>query len=134
MKTRHHHIAEHPDGYLVRIVRGSLKFSAFIPYSRKNALAAAIAERDRFFEICGPIPARGLRVKAYSNTGIVGVSQTIHRRGGKDLNCFLVHAKRRNKRFYFGWRVPRSVALQRAVAHRLQATGQSTATQPTFII
>jgi hypothetical protein len=134
MKTRHKNITEHPDGYLVRMVRGSLKCSAFIPYSRKNALAAAIAERDRFKEICGPVAAHGLRPKAHSNTGIVGVSETVHSRNGRDLNCFISHARGRNKRFYFGWKLPRGAALQKAVAHRLQATGQSTATQPAIYI
>jgi hypothetical protein len=134
MKTTPKNITKHPDGYLVRIVRGDLKFSAFIPHSRPDALAAAIAQRDRFYKICGPMRARGLRPTAHSNTGLVGISETVHRRNGRELNCFLVHARGRNKRFYFGWRLPRRAALQRAIAHRLQATGQTTAGQPTFIL
>ena len=33
MKTLPRNICAHPDGYLVRIVRGDLKWSAFVPYS-----------------------------------------------------------------------------------------------------
>lgn len=133
MKTTPANISEHPDGYLVRIVRGDLKWTAFVPYSHPDALNRAIKLRDRFYKVCGPAKVRGLSKAAHSNTGIIGVSQTVHRRRGRELNCFIATTRGHNKRFYFGWRVPRSTALQRAVAHRLQATGQSTA-QPSFIL
>lgn len=129
MKTTPLNITAHADGYLVRIVRGDLRWRAFVPYSHPDALAEAVRRRDRFYEVCGPVKVHGLSTKARSNTGIVGISDTIHRRNGHALNCLIVSTPGKRKRFYYGWNRPRSAALKQAVAHRLQATGQQPATQ-----
>lgn len=121
MKTTPRNISAHPDGYLVRIVRGDLKWTAFVPSSRPDALGEAVRLRDRFYKICGPVGTRKASKIPRSNTEVVGISETIHWKGVRPRRNFIVHTCGKNKRFYYGQQRTRTQAFNAAVAHRAQA-------------
>lgn len=119
MRTLPKNISAHPDGWLVRVMRKGICYQAFVSRSRVDALAEAIRLRDRFITIHGAIAGRGPSKRALSNTGIVGISETIHWRRSRPLDCFLVSAAPNfRRRIYFGEHRPREVALRLAVELR----------------
>lgn len=131
MRTLPDNVSVHPDGYLVRVMRHGVLFQAFVPGSHAAPLERAIELRDRFLQLAGgsrhPKSRRPHRV-AYSNTEITGISETVTWRGYRSYNCFnvswSVEGKQHQKRFLFGRGVERATALQAAIKHRRQMTGQ----------
>lgn len=121
-------VCKHPDGYLVRIVRGDLKWSAFVPHSRPDALAHATTLRDKFYAVCPAAARRKHSKHARSNTDVVGISETVCWHRGLPHNNFIVHASGKNRRFYYGRQRNRAAAFKLALAHRAKATGQKPAT------
>lgn len=113
-------ISATPDGYLVRVVRQNVRWQAFVSYSREDALLHAIGLRDRFIQRAGEVLKR--HTKGSSNTGVPGISETVHWRRNRPISCFLVYLGKdqhpQNKRFYFGEFRPRQNAWQAAVRMR----------------
>lgn len=125
MKTLPKNISEQLDGYVVRIRRGDLKWRAFVPHSRPDALAEAVRLRDRFYEV---VPAKSRPRFARSNTDVVGICETTVWKRGLPYSNFLVRgADRRNRRFYFGRTQTRTKAFKLAVAHRARSIGKTAA-------
>lgn len=136
MRTLPENISAHPDGYLVRLQRNRVLFQAFVPKSRADALARAIALRDRFLATAGEkVHAKSCRPhrRGWSNSGIVGISELVTWRRARSYNCFSVswsdHSQGHTKRFLFGHRGgdTRAEALQAAIHHREQMTGEPVA-------
>ncbi len=133
MKTRElpHHICAHPDGLLVRVHRGALRYQAFVPKGNANALDRAIGLRDNFLKQL-PTELLVVRSKPRSNTGISGISETVTWSHGRAYDCFNVswnfnapdgRRRMRMKRVYFKTWSEREAALQRAIALREEKTG-----------
>lgn len=116
------HICTHPDGYLIRLVRGAVSYQAFVTGHDAGALLKALWLRERFYQICGPV-ARRVSRHARSNTDVVGITETTHWNHGHEYRKFNVHVAGRNKGFYFGRRCSREQAFTAAVNHRAQVLG-----------
>jgi hypothetical protein len=123
MKTLPKHICAHPEGLLVRIRRGDVTYQAFVNKSRSNALAEAIAIRERFLQIAGR-PKR----KARSNTGVLGVSEITHWKRSRPYDVFSVSwsagGRVYHRRVSYGLKRSRESALREAVALRVRMTGE----------
>ncbi len=119
-------ICAHPDGLLVRIQRGDVLFQAFVGGSSACpiALARAVATRDKFLALAGPISKRRGQQRVRSNTGVQGVSETTMWRHDRAYPCFSVDwsvsGTHKMKRVFYGRGVARAEALQRAIALRQQ--------------
>lgn len=136
MRTLPENISAHPDGYLVRLQRRKVLFQAFVPKSRPDALERAIKLRDRFLATAGAklvVKSRRPHRRGWSNTGIVGISELVTWRRCRSYNCFSVswsvEGHGHTKRFLFGHKGgdTRADALQSAINHREQMTGQPAA-------
>lgn len=137
MRTLPRNISAHPDGWLVRVVRNRITYQAFVPASRVDGLERAVALRDRFLRITAEVRANRHRVRGHSNTGWSGISETENWRHNRPHPCFSVHWSEpravrlpgqrgtiaRMKRFCYGPKVSRALALQQAIAHRERVTG-----------
>lgn len=149
-------ICRHPDGWLVRVQRGGVLYQAFVPHgyqvikpagssgsrpeniqpdNMQPALRRAIALRDRFLRLAGPLPSRRApRTRARSNTGVVGVSETAHWRAHRCYPCFIVSwseprpgpgkGRHRTRRIYIR-PGQREQAFTRACALRAAAIGRA---------
>ena len=117
MKTTPENISHHVDGYLVRVQRSGVLFQAFIAGHTPEALARAVAVRDRFLARAGHRAAR-------SNTGIPGVSEHTHWSHNHAYEGF--SASYRGRARHFTWRAcgGRAQALRAAVAYRSRLTGE----------
>lgn len=117
-------ITARPDGYVVRVNRSGITYQAFT-----TDFVKAVALRDRFIAIHGAIKAKGPHKTAYSNTGVVGVSETVAWHHSRPYPCFIaswsVSGRNRTKRFYYGDQRPRAAALQQAIALRSKMVGLS---------
>lgn len=143
-------ISAHPAGYLVRVKRKGITYSAFVgkgfatetPSTQREkisnlcasaplwptALLEAVRLRDRFIHIHGAIAVRGPSKKAYSNTGLVGISETIHWNRSRRNPCFLVSCRRHfRRRIYYGEHRPRAVALKMAIELRTEKIAREVA-------
>jgi hypothetical protein len=113
------HIYAHPDGWIVKLIRGGIRYQAFIAHGtdRAAALKKAEATRDEFIRIHGAqhvIPAR-------SNTGLLGITEVTKWSHGKPQPCFQVtlgDPRKTTRRFNYRTFMGREVALQKAIAHR----------------
>jgi hypothetical protein len=112
-------------GCEVRVTRGKVTYRAYVPGQSPQSLLLAIEKRDRFVAIHGAVKipkVRPVRVRALSNTGIAGISETVkwvysHPRpcfavswstaGRQHIRCVYIHAGR-----------PRAQAFREAVALR----------------
>lgn len=107
-------------GYAVRVVRGGVRYEAFVSHRHSDAVTRAVAVRDRFWRILGEVVNRH-QVKGHSNTGIAGISETTEWWRNKPRDCFTVSWQApgpRRRRFYYGAFRPRSVAFSAAKAFR----------------
>lgn len=131
MKTLPNNISAHPDGLLVRVLRSGVLFQAFVAASNTDALGRAVKLRDRFLKLAGgvhhPKSHRPHRW-AHSNTGVVGVSETVKfvsRRAYQGFNVsWSEQGKGHCRRFNYGGNLDRTTALRNAIAFRNQKTGQ----------
>lgn len=114
-------------GWIVRIKRGAVKFTACVPFGldRDASLAQAVALRDRFYARHGKFALAPAR----SNTGITGITEVTKWFHSRPYDCFQVTATnpRRGgmKRFYYKGETDRTRALRAAVSHRARVTGLS---------
>jgi hypothetical protein len=146
-------ISAHPDGYVVRVKRSGVFYQAFVAKGFKAqgstfhvdggptlnlehgtlnaALAEAVRLRDRFIAIHGAIAPKGSHKKAYSNTGVVGVSEATAWHHSKPYDCFIASwretGRGRTKRFYYGEHRARAEAFHAAVQWRAQHTSRKAA-------
>lgn len=98
-------VCRHPDGFLIRVRRRGIGLRGFVAYGTPQALDRAVEMRDRFLLRAGPfVPAR--KSVGKSNTGIAGISETVHWVKYQPRECFTVHLGRkwrpRMKYVYFG--------------------------------
>lgn len=150
MKTLPKNICAHPDGLLVRIRRGETLFQAFVPknYGRAGtplpaagahgvtrptdaALQRAIELKEKFLALAGAAKVPVRHFKPRSNTGLLGISETVMWRHSKPYDCFCVSldrdGKHRSKRVLYGRTRTRERALREAIALRtrhLQTVGR----------
>lgn len=120
------HICRHPDGLLVRVSRGGVRFQALVPNGfNGDALAEALRHRDRFLKLAGPVVLNGLP----SNTGITGISESTTWRHNRPYPCFIVQwsraGKRTVRRVTFGPHngLSRSAAINQAKTLRRRMAG-----------
>lgn len=114
MRTLPRHISAHPDGWLVRVERGGVRYQAFVrytygatspapasspggedtgeggPQTPSAALTRALQLRDRFLRITAEVHANRHRLKGKSNTGWSGISETSNWRDNRPYPCFAV--------------------------------------------
>lgn len=120
------HITDAGDHYSVRVRRGDVTYRARVPKSRPQALAEAMQLKARFEQLAGSPrynPRRSLATIARSNTGIIGITETVKYRAGFPQDCFHValFGRPTSKRVYYGRCRPRAVALAQAIQLRKQA-------------
>jgi hypothetical protein len=115
-------ISAHPDGYLVRLERGDVKYQAFVAGHDAGALLKALWLRERFYRVCG-LPQRRTARHSRSNTDVVGITETTHWNHGHEYRKFNVHTGGCNKGFYFGRRRSRADAFNLALNHRAKFLG-----------
>lgn len=113
------HIYPHPDGWIVRVIRQGIRYSAFIAHGtdRAAALRKAKATRDEFIRIHGAKTTLGPR----SNTGLLGITEVIKWSHGKPQTCFQVTCgdpRQNTRRFSFTTISQRDKALAEAIACR----------------
>jgi hypothetical protein len=103
----------HRGYYRVRVQRRGVKLE-----STAATLERAIEIRDRFLSIAGGV--------ARSNTGLPGISDSVHWSHNHPHPGFHVsHGRRGRRRFCYGSNgVTRLQALRAAVAHRARLTGE----------
>lgn len=128
MKSLPKNISAHPDGLLIRVQRGEVLFQAFVPASAPAALEDALRLRDKFLKLAGPKARR--RLKAKSNTGILGISESTMWRHSRPYDCFCVSldkdSQHRSRRLIYGNGRSRESALRQAIALRARLLGVST--------
>jgi hypothetical protein len=121
------HISRHGSGYRVAVKRGKVLFRG---YSRD--LAEAVAMKRRFELAAGPglyPETHASPSQARSNTGMVGITETLHWVQYRARQCLSVTwqsgpGKRRHKRVHFGPRSrSRSAAMRIAVKIRKAGMG-----------
>lgn len=106
------HISRHHTGnFDVRIKRGGVEYRA-----RVATLERAVAVRDEFLRVAGAAPT--------SNTGICGISETMHWTHNYSYPAFVVSAAGHHRaRFLCSRFGGRRGALRAAAAHRSRLTG-----------
>lgn len=113
------HIYPHPDGWIVKVIRGGIRYQAFVAHgaNRAAALVKAEATRDEFIRIHGAhhtIPVR-------SNTGLLGITEITKWNHGKPQPCFQVtlgDPRHSTRRFNYTTFNQREKALEKSIAHR----------------
>lgn len=135
MRTLPKQISWTRDGYLIRVVRGKVRYQAFVSHRHADALARAVAVRDRFWRLVGEVANLHKIASTRSNTGIAGISETVVWRHRKRYDCFCVswsdQGRHRTWRSYFGAFRPRSEALRRAIEYRQRVARVTIPTVPT---
>lgn len=130
MRTLPRHICAHQGSLCVRVIRGGVTYRATISGQSAEALAQAVAQRDRFLALAAqlpPAPARAPR----SNTGLAGISETVKLRPLTTAECFAVSwqtscGHQTTRRITYGAHRPRAQALRAAIALRARMTRATT--------
>ncbi len=129
MRTLPRNISAHPGGLLVRVIRGRIKYQAYVAFGKvgqASSLSRAIDLRDRFLRLHGATVNRH-QVKGKSSTGIAGISETTQWRRSRPYAAFSVswyrHGRQNARRILFGAHRPRAVAFAQAKALRARMAG-----------
>lgn len=106
-KTLPLHISDDGSLYIVRVRRGPMTFRASVAKSSSDALNHALRLRDQFLIASGPALYKNQRWPSHarSNTGLVGISETVKWTQYRPRYCFAVSTAWTHptmKRVYFG--------------------------------
>jgi len=123
------HIVDEGRRYSVRIRRGDVTLRAYVPKSRPQALAEAIRLKAQLEAQAGQArysTVRPLTTIVRSNTGIIGITDTVKWNRGRPHDCFHValFGRPSAKRIYYGTCRPRAVAF--AIARQLRKATEAT--------